>query len=578
MTRTLWLGLSVGLLFGASSCAVDEPTSDTVCEAGKCDGLPFLDQLKGREDPIGKWLRSLAEAGVIDAQGVYHGDKASKVAPADEPLFYTKLIGGLNTVQGCNPSSVINYALADDLISGDPLKTFPRLVSTVCADNDQVTNAFVATLGSQTSGGDIALDDLEMFAWDATQQKYFFYASNDEGNGNLKLEVEPARCSECHLTPRDVDPVGMARIPIMNELTKAWTHWNAGTGGVSESFHVPDALNGKPLWERYGVQSVAAASRFEKVIRDANALRVTPARAKGLFRPAKLDEAMSLIRPLFCDEQVNYVSELATGEISIDAVVAGGIKAAFRSIQSTWTFPWFNNDSIRLPIASGDEQVFMVPVRGVADLTFESQLQGVLSPAHMLAVRALDWKQPALSSFRCDLWRNARVEFATKPPALTGRNRDAVKVLYEAIMKLGGMSTRNLASGKFVVMDIASESTVNKVRAAIAAGTVPTTCRAGAANFCETDANGFGVLLQGYVDLAEGQTRAALLAERDRRVCNVVNDVQPAGAHKDFGPGIRIPNHPSFFRIPADGGPVQVTVPQGCNTRPPRQVAPAPMP
>ena len=379
-----------------------------------------------------------------------------------------------------------------------------------------------------------------------------------------------ARCVECHKTPRDVDSVGMPMLPIMNELTKAWTHWNAGDGGVSESFLVPADLKGKAKWERFGIQKVAAASRLEKVVRDANALKVSPARSKGLFRPAKLDEAMGLIRPIFCDEQVNYVSELATGEISIDAVVAGGIKNAYRGIQSTWNFPWFNNDIVKLQIAAGDTQVFMVPVRGVADLTFESQLQSVLSPMHILAVRALDWKRPALSEFRCNLWRNARVEFARKPPALMGRNRDGIKVIYEEIMKLGGMSTRGIANGKFVVMDLASDTTIAKIKEQIAAGTVPMTCREGANNICETDAMGFGALLQAYVDVGESASREALLAERDRRVCNVVNEVQPAATASQFGAGIRIPNHPSFFSLKAGASTGTRTVPTGCNTEPPR--------
>ena len=560
-----WLGISVVL---TSACVTaEQPPGDGLCEAGKCDG-PFLEQLANRKDPIATWLRQLGEAGVIDASGRYHEDKAGTVIP-NEPLFYGKLLAGIATAQGCGPESLLNYALSDDLISGDVGKVFPRLVSTLCSnDPDRVTNAFVATLGMPDETGDLALDDLEMFAWDPTASKYSFYATSLDRDGKLQIEVEPERCVECHVTPRDVDSVGMPRLPIMNELTKPWTHWNAGTGGVSDSFLVPSSLAGKEKWQRFGVEKVAAVSRLEKVIRDAAALRVTPARAKQLFKPANLDEAMGLIRPVFCDEQVNYVSELQTGEISIDAVVAGGIKSAYRGIQPTWSFAWFNNDTVQLRHAAGDTGVFMVPVRGVADLAFEAQLQGLLSPAHILAVRALDWKRPALSEFRCDLWRNARVGFATQPPKLTGRNRDAVKVLYEEIMKLGGMSTRGIASGKFVVMDLASETTIARLKEQIAAGSVPTTCRAGANNICETDANGFGALLQEYIDLAESAPRDELLKERDRRVCNVVNEVEPAVTAKDRG--IRIPNHPSFFMVAPGASTGTRTVPTGCNTEPPR--------
>ncbi len=550
--------LPVGFALLASACATDEevdPGDDTACEAGHCDGLPFADQLKGREDPIGVWMRSLVDAKAIDTKGVFHGSKATKIAPADDPQFYGKLLDGLVTVQGCAKGSLINYALADDLITGNVDQIYPRLISTVCSDNEKVANAFVATLGEPSA--DIDVDDLEMFAWDATASKYRFYATKSVGDGNLAIEVEPARCGKCHTTPLDVDPIGMPRLPIMNEMTKPWTHWNAGEGGVSESFLVPASLTGMPTWEKYQ-RTIGAASRFEKVVRDANALRVAPARSKALFRPAKLDEAMGLVRPLFCDEQLNYATELATGEISIDAFVSGGTKGAFRSLQSTWPYTWFNNDNVSLPAtASADQRVFMVPVRGVAEITYEAQLYAVLSPAHILALRALDYKHPAFSDLRCNLWKTALTAFATKAPTLTGRNRDGVKVLFEEIMKLGGMSTRNLATGKFVALDEATDAKTKALKAAVAAGTIPTSC--GTGGFCEVDAAGFGALLETYV---QGITRASALAERDRRVCNVHKQVQAAGAHKEqASSGNKISNDPSFIRI--DG-----TNPSGISTMP----------
>lgn len=531
-----------------AACGTEAGDDDeTLCEAGQCDGLPFLDQLKGREDPIGKWLRSLAEAGVIDKKGVYHGAKAKNIAPKTDDLFYAKLLDGIATVQGCKPQSLINYAISDDLISGDPGSYYPRLVSTLCSDNnDLVANAFVATLGSphRNGTGDLELDDLEAFAWDATAQKYFFYATKiGAKDGDLNIEVEPARCMQCHLSPLDVDPIGMPRLPIMNELTKPWTHWNAGSGGVSESFEVPTIVKGKPNWEKFGVIA-AAASRLEKVIRDANALRVTPARSKTMFRPAKIDEAMGLIRPLFCDEQVQYVSELATGELSTDAVISGGLKGSFRSIQSTWPWDWFNSDNIQLPAATEGQRLFMMPVRGVAEITFEPQLQAVLTAPYVLAVRALDWKKPVFSDFRCNLWKDAWVAFKDKPPALTGRNRDAIKIVYEEIMKRGGMSTRNLASGKFVALADASAANVTALKEAIAAGTVPKTC----GEFCEVDAMGFGNAIDSHVnDLSSKRTE--LRTERDRRICKVKEEVAGVGAHATHGRARRISNEPSFMRV-----------------------------
>ena len=76
---TLALTVPVGLALLACASEDPGPGEDTVCEDGHCDGLPFADQLKGREDPAAKWLRSLHDAKVIDDQGVYDGSKADKI-------------------------------------------------------------------------------------------------------------------------------------------------------------------------------------------------------------------------------------------------------------------------------------------------------------------------------------------------------------------------------------------------------------------------------------------------------------------------------------------------------------------
>ncbi|MCW5803020.1 MAG: hypothetical protein KIT31_11595 [Deltaproteobacteria bacterium] len=557
MKTSRWIASLFASLAVTACAAGPDDGEGTVCEDGKCDGLPFADQLQGREDPIAKFLRGLHESGVIDDKGVYHAAKAGSVAPAGDPLFYQKLVTGLTTEQGCRENSLVTYTLTDDLI-GDTI--FPRIIATVCADNELVANQFIATLGGETEDGDVALDELEFFAWDNTLQRYSFYKTElGARDGQLKVAVSPAECTKCHLDAHDTNAAAMPMLPIMNELTKPWTHWNAGPGGNSESFQVPDSLRGKKNWTKYGENAVGAASRFEKVIRDANATRITPARSKTLFRPAKLDEAMGLIRPVFCDEQVNYVSELATGEITTDAFVSPGLKAAYRGIQSTWPWAWFNNDTVTLPAVADDQRLFVIPVRGVADVTFEAQLYSILTPNAILAVRALDWKKPMGSTFRCNLWKDAFAAFADKPPALTGRNRDAVKVLFDEIMKHGGMSTRSLADGK--VIAIADADTDGEaLKAAVAAGTVPSSC----GKFCEVTLDAYGTMLDSYLrGLSAPAKRAELLAERDRRICAVVKEVEPAAGHTDHGPQSLYPNKPSFIRI--DGaGKVVDTVPASC--------------
>src|ERR1051325_1455734 len=279
------------LLLAASACGTSAPDDGEICEAGHCDGLPFAEQLKGRQDPIAQFLRGLSDKKLIGDDAILDAEDLKKIDSSADPLFYAKLTAGIAAVQGCKAESLITYVLSDDLIAGTPDGVYPRIVSTLCSDSELVTNAFVASLGSPKTDGDLDLDSLEMFAWDPTQQRYFFYATNLHDDGSIDFEVEPVRCGKCHTTPTDTDPVNMPRIPIMNELTKPWTHWNAGAGGVSESFIIPDVVKPGPNWERFG-ETAQAASRFEKVVRDANAQRVTPARGKQLFRPAKLDEAM----------------------------------------------------------------------------------------------------------------------------------------------------------------------------------------------------------------------------------------------------------------------------------------------
>ena len=35
------------------------------------------------------------------------------------------------------------------------------------------------------------------------------------------------RCTQCHLNSRSLDDDGMPMLPIMNELSRPWPHWNA---------------------------------------------------------------------------------------------------------------------------------------------------------------------------------------------------------------------------------------------------------------------------------------------------------------------------------------------------------------
>ena len=190
----------------ASACSAGQDPDD--CGQDKCDGAgDFMSQLEGREDVIAQLLRQSE----VDAEGVMHAD-------------YTTFLYGVSNLQGCSDETVKTFTVSDDLISGaDP---FPRLISVACSDQDsKASEFFIAASFEDAETGDVDLRDVEMFAWDAQARRYRFYAFAPAGDSDsVEVEIEPKRCQGCHLTPSDTGALGMRMTPIMNELTRPWTH------------------------------------------------------------------------------------------------------------------------------------------------------------------------------------------------------------------------------------------------------------------------------------------------------------------------------------------------------------------
>jgi hypothetical protein len=545
-------GLLVVVLLAASCAASDTDSGE--CADGRCD-----DFTGGSEDPIAHWLRIAREQGVLDSKLVLHLDRLDELDVAlpevtGEATLYGKLLAGVAALQGCPPDSIVNYAISDELITRLVHRPFPRLVSTVCADRDEVADFFMATLGRPDASGDIELRDLELFAWDRQARRYRFYATNHLGGNRVEVEIEPARCQQCHRTPLDTDPVGMPMLPIMNELTKPWPHWDPGLGGVAESFHVPASLADRPNWRRFGVELVGAASRLESVIRRAMVTRIGPARAIDLRQPYQTEAAMGLLRPLFCDEQVNFASEINTGLAPPDLLVDGGIRAMFAELQqSPWPWGWFNDDFVALAPTTPDRRIFMAPVRGVAEVGFEQLLtrgsRPVLTPTQVLQVKALDWHAPVLSRFRCGLWKDALERFGLEPPDVGGseRNRDAIPILFDLIMQIDGLPLSG-REGELLSLERATDAAVRDLAEALRSGKFPRGCDA--SGFCAVDLPTFGGMIDAHVRrLGTPAARDELLAERRWRVCHALERVVGAGDHARFSGGERISSTPSYLRL-----------------------------
>ncbi len=388
---------------GPRSSDAPVPTEDGVRESEPATApvKTVREKLEGLEEPLAEWLLStdMTDDGVLAADYMVVLENVGMMAD-DCPLSQAK-----------------TFVLSDDLIGGKP---FPRTVSTICNGGPEGGKFFLAaSFQDRTNPKDIDLRKLEMFVWEESQKRHIFYAMNPvPGPGGLvKVDVEPERCPGCHLTPANLDRSHMPMLPIMNELTQPWPHWNGVPGFVShETFLLPDETRDAPNFRKVigfveptlpnteppPATHLAPAREFELTIKDAIG-RVNAERIKMRNQPAQLDQAMSMLRPLFCEEQINYASEDG-GEFLTTAIVPMHTPFAKANMASQWAW-----QEEKMHFEDANTPLNLVPVRGYSDIEFEGKLMSfsVLKPLDVLRVRAIDWRRPLFSPMRCDMWKRA---------------------------------------------------------------------------------------------------------------------------------------------------------------------------
>lgn len=498
----------------AAGCAAPEGGAAD-CSGNKCDlaGSTWKEQLEGRKDAIANWLRSSS----INDKGMIETD-------------YGKILSEIAQQSGCSDASIKSFIVSDALLEDT---AFPRVVSTVCADDVvRAADFFIAASFREEGSADVDAHRIEMFAWDPEALKYNFYAADpDEGatnKGLILVDVDPARCKDCHLTPRNLPRDRMPMTPIMNELTRPWVHWNAEPDAHNFQYEIPADTQKAPHFRAYGEGRLSSAARLEKII-DAGHAKVASARIRERrVSPPSLEASMAMLRPLFCEEQINYATEdFESGVIPATVVIPGGLKEGFIGASASgWPWNWLTDGNLRMPVATGDKLV-MMPTRGNVDIEVEKALVagGTLTPTQVLRVRALDWKNPVLSSFRCGLWVDAMARLKNEPPRFdpATRNSDAMKILFEEIMKLDGVALKPAAEDKVIALDVADATKVAALKAALkspmGAASIPETC--GVGGFCALNLNGFGAAIDTYVKKVQTDGRAPLLAARDPKLCEV---------------------------------------------------------
>lgn len=509
--RTLIVALLSPLALGACDLA----PADDRCSGGKCDAAEDVrSQLDGLNEPIADWLR----ASPMTREGILETD-------------YMAALEQIAKFSDCDMSSVKTFVLADDLVMDQP---FPRAISTLCSDDEtRAADVFIAaSFADPHDPSDIDPRNLEMFAWDPDREEYIFYAALPvEGSETeVQIEVDPPRCRGCHLTGEDLDAFGMPMMPIMNELVSPWPHWNSEPDFPSHSFELPEGIESQPVFAQLtGDGRLGAAVQLEQIIRAGQTARVIPERLQRRRQsPPDVNEAMALLRPLFCDEQVNYVTEdFAAGLLPSTAIIAGGVREMYQAIRPTdWPWGWLNDGKIRFEQASA-MPITMLPVRGNADVEYIRRLVAVraISPEKVLRIAALDWKHPVFSELRCGLWKDARARLRAEPLEIDPgqRNMHLFPALYDEIMTLDGEVSLVVgadAGADTALVALADAADLDALRAALESSSLTGAgCEAG---FCQTTVTELGDLLQAHADAIAAPGGRALLAEDQvRRVCFV---------------------------------------------------------
>ena len=530
--RRITISVAISVAAGLTTqlgCGLAPSDSETC--SGKCDDVDDVaGALADRNDPIAKFLQTTD----IDKEGLFVGD-------------YKSVLFGVAGVQGCPDDEIHTYVVADDLITGD--EPFPRLISTVCSQNNsKASEFFIAASFEDKDTGDIDVHDVEMFAWDSTIREYRFYAFKPaEGQidqGLVDLRLDPPECEGCHTGPRDVDDSGMPMTPIMNELNRPWTHWNAEPGFESHDYDLPERVLEKPNFKQLALGHEASASRFEEIVATGIHEKVVISRLRKRRDPPDIDAIMGLLRPVFCEEHVNYVSEeFEAGVIRNAALIDPGIRTTYRSVSDNWPWEWANIDVMRIGSLGSAESLDQVPSRSLADILTERQLvtTGVLTAEQVLRAKAIDWKNPVFSEVRCRMWKDAVERFAADPPDFKDarRNLEVMGEVFDQILQIDG---RSLVLGEGEFVSLADDKTTSLSGLAsflddptsLALGE----CRSSNA-VCLSDLDAFGALLDAYVVETESMSRprTRLRRLRNERICTVL---------------AQFPNRPSLPKVTCD--------------------------
>jgi hypothetical protein len=491
--RPLALPLGVVVTL-AGGCEAQGDGEDACGEAQPCDvpasRAELLAALDGFEDPVAAWLRV-----ATDDDATLPGDHEDALA-------------GLRAELGCDATRERSFVVLSNAAYA------PKALVTQCTDAPVDASRVLTVFEPTADGDDLDATRFRMAAWDAEAGRFHRYQFVPT-EGGLGVSVEPAFCTGCHGGPYALPEWA----PIMNEMTNPWAMWNAEPGFASFAFaeHFPaDFPAGGEVYEGLAKDGrLDSASNLEPVVRAAID-RVVSARLATRTVAPDLDAAAALLRPVFCDESANYVSEIHdSGEIAQSVALDPGIRRMLLAIDPTgWPWTFVQDDALFLTPPSADERpLALVGVRGETTVQMEAALvaRDVLDPVDVLRVRALDWTHPVASELRCGLFEAglARARAGAVDAAAAADTSALVRALYdEAIAVTASASLADVGPDAVVALADANDGdAVANLRAGDFTETTMTLSELGDAIESE------------LLRLAEPGARADLELERIRRGC-----------------------------------------------------------
>jgi hypothetical protein len=357
--------------------------SDDRCNAAE-DREALLASIEGFDDPISTYLRA-----AVQDDGALSGD-------------YRDILEGVGSVVGCDATTQKSFVV----LSNEALN--PKTVFNRCAASPIDASEFFLLLPSLGADRDVEPRLVHMTAWDDTAGRYRRFATAPRAEGGMNINVEPVFCLGCHAGPRQLTTWQ----PLMNEMTNPWSQWNAEPGFAShvfDEFFPPDTSDG-PVYAEVSAEGLLdSASNLEPIIR-AGIDRVTGARVQDRKLAPNAGQALKLLQPLFCDEHVNFVSEIhGSGEFRSSALIDDALAEIFTAMDVGQEHAFTQDTTMRIAAkGDGEDNLTLMAVRGESSLRAELALvtRQALTPLQALQVRSLDWMTPVDSSFRCSLFED----------------------------------------------------------------------------------------------------------------------------------------------------------------------------